>query len=213
MPPGLLPQRITHTSNCDCATTGRCIYTPAGRPEFAIDKDAPSSASQNPQLLNRSVVYNLMGSYVDDGGVELTELTLAPPGDRARRARRARKNGGGEPAFVKVSMDGTPYLRKVDVASYGDYLELLQELNAMFFCCSIGKPASASETHGQCPDDAKICSLMSVNVCMCRADGRVRGMGARRGVRGRRRRLDARRRRAMGVSKQPLLVQICSYCS
>ncbi|KAK1601005.1 hypothetical protein QYE76_018345 [Lolium multiflorum] len=79
-----------------------------------------------------------MGSYGDDGGVELTELTLAPPGDRARRARRARKNGGGEPAFVKVSMDGTPYLRKVDVASYGDYLELLQELNAMFFCCSIG---------------------------------------------------------------------------
>uniref|UniRef100_R7W6W2 Auxin-responsive protein n=1 Tax=Aegilops tauschii TaxID=37682 RepID=R7W6W2_AEGTA len=35
-------------------------------------------------------------------------------------------------------MDGTPYLRKVDVAAYSDYLELLQELNAMFYCCSIG---------------------------------------------------------------------------
>ncbi|VAI34903.1 unnamed protein product [Triticum turgidum subsp. durum] len=79
-----------------------------------------------------------MGSYGgDDGGVELTELTLAPPGERARRARRARKSVEAA-AFVKVSMDGTPYLRKVDVAAYGDYLELLQELNAMFYCCSIG---------------------------------------------------------------------------
>ncbi|KAF7073795.1 hypothetical protein CFC21_078738 [Triticum aestivum] len=79
-----------------------------------------------------------MGSYGgDDGGVELTELTLAPPGERARRARRARKSVEAA-AFVKVSMDGTPYLRKVDVAAYSDYLELLQELNAMFYCCSIG---------------------------------------------------------------------------
>ena len=89
-----------------------------------------------------------MGSYGDDGGVELTELTLGPPGARARRARRARKNGGGGDqaavAFVKVSMDGTPYLRKVDVAAYDDYVELVQELNAMFFCCSIGKQARAS---------------------------------------------------------------------
>lgn len=86
-----------------------------------------------------------MGSY-GDYGVELTELTLGPPGARARRARRARKNGGEaeaaaaatSPAFVKVSMDGTPYLRKVDVAAYADYDELLEELNAMFHCCSIG---------------------------------------------------------------------------
>uniref|UniRef100_A0ACD5Y2W7 Uncharacterized protein n=2 Tax=Avena sativa TaxID=4498 RepID=A0ACD5Y2W7_AVESA len=76
-----------------------------------------------------------MGSYGDNGGVELTELTLGPPGARARRAR---KNGAAEAAFVKVSMDGTPYLRKLDVAAYEDYLELVQELNAMFFCCSIG---------------------------------------------------------------------------
>jgi auxin-responsive protein IAA len=136
-----------------------------------------------------------MGSYGDDGGVELTELTLGPPGARARRARKS----GGEAAFVKVSMDGTPYLRKVDVAAYDDYLELLQELNAMFFCCSIGKPASLSAVRPCSSDPVKSCALMP-HVYICRSDGRVRRVGACRGVRGRRRRLDARRRRALGVS-------------
>lgn len=42
-------------------------------------------------------------------------------------------------AFVKVSMDGTPYLRKVDVAAYDDYGELVEALNELFCCCSIGK--------------------------------------------------------------------------
>jgi auxin-responsive protein IAA len=45
-------------------------------------------------------------------------------------------------AFVKVSMDGTPYLRKVDVAAYDDYDELVEALNEMFCCASIGKRAS-----------------------------------------------------------------------
>uniref|UniRef100_A0A0E0M3Q8 Auxin-responsive protein n=1 Tax=Oryza punctata TaxID=4537 RepID=A0A0E0M3Q8_ORYPU len=72
-----------------------------------------------------------MASYGDDG-VELTELTLGPPGANARRARMQAAY------FVKVSMDGTPYLRKVDVAAYGGYLELVEALNDMFYCSSIG---------------------------------------------------------------------------
>ncbi|XP_066399800.1 auxin-responsive protein IAA26-like [Miscanthus floridulus] len=87
-----------------------------------------------------------MAGYGDDG-VDLTELTLGPPGVNARKARRARKNGqhqqpssssGMMQAFVKVSMDGTPYLRKVDVAAYDDYGELVEALNELFCCCSIG---------------------------------------------------------------------------
>ncbi|KAL6601319.1 hypothetical protein ACP70R_007200 [Stipagrostis hirtigluma subsp. patula] len=86
-----------------------------------------------------------MASYGDDG-VDLTELTLGPPGVNARKARRARKSGAqpssssspAMQAFVKVSMDGTPYLRKVDVAAYDDYGELVEALNEMFCCASIG---------------------------------------------------------------------------
>ncbi|KAL6656373.1 hypothetical protein ACP70R_007199 [Stipagrostis hirtigluma subsp. patula] len=87
-----------------------------------------------------------MVGYGDDG-VDLTELTLGPPGVSARKARRARKSGAqpssslsspAMQAFVKVSMDGTPYLRKVDVEAYDDYGELVEALNEMFCCASIG---------------------------------------------------------------------------
>ncbi|CAA7388044.1 unnamed protein product [Spirodela intermedia] len=49
------------------------------------------------------------------------------------------KSGGGVPpssvaaaAFVKVSMDGAPYLRKVDLKTYGSYAELSKALEEMF---------------------------------------------------------------------------------
>lgn len=38
-----------------------------------------------------------MAGYGDDG-VDLTELTLGPPGVNARKARRARKNGQQPPS-------------------------------------------------------------------------------------------------------------------
>nr|CAB3457676.1 unnamed protein product [Digitaria exilis] len=91
-----------------------------------------------------------MAGYGNDG-VDLTELTLGPPGINARKARRARKNGqptsssSTMQAFVKVSMDGTPYLRKVDVAAYDDYGELVEALNELFCCCSIGLMDGYSE--------------------------------------------------------------------
>ncbi|CAD6207649.1 unnamed protein product [Miscanthus lutarioriparius] len=40
-------------------------------------------------------------------------------------------------APYEVSMDGKPYLRKVDVASYDDYDELAEALSEMFCYCSI----------------------------------------------------------------------------
>nr|P32294.1 RecName: Full=Auxin-induced protein 22B; AltName: Full=Indole-3-acetic acid-induced protein ARG4 [Vigna radiata var. radiata]BAA03309.1 hypothetical protein [Vigna radiata var. radiata] len=50
--------------------------------------------------------------------------------------RSYRKNsvqeGEGDGIFVKVSMDGAPYLRKVDLKVYGGYPELLKALETMF---------------------------------------------------------------------------------
>jgi auxin-responsive protein IAA len=34
--------------------------------------------------------------------------------------------------YVKVSMDGAPYLRKIDLRVYGGYPELLKALETMF---------------------------------------------------------------------------------
>ncbi|CAI0399684.1 unnamed protein product, partial [Linum tenue] len=40
---------------------------------------------------------------------------------------------------VKVSMDGAPYLRKVDLRNYSAYKELSSALEKMFSCFTIGK--------------------------------------------------------------------------
>ncbi|KAE9585878.1 hypothetical protein Lal_00009886 [Lupinus albus] len=51
--------------------------------------------------------------------------------------------GEGKPGFgclfVKVSMDGAPYLRKVDLKIYRNYMELSHALEKMFTCFTIGQ--------------------------------------------------------------------------
>ncbi|WOL08345.1 auxin-responsive protein IAA21-like isoform X2 [Canna indica] len=44
--------------------------------------------------------------------------------------------------YVKVSMDGAPYLRKVDLKTYSDYKELSSALEKMFSCFTIGQCGS-----------------------------------------------------------------------
>ena len=40
--------------------------------------------------------------------------------------------------YVKVSMDGAPFLRKIDLKVYNNYTELLKAFENMFKC-TIGK--------------------------------------------------------------------------
>ncbi|KAA8534944.1 hypothetical protein F0562_029947 [Nyssa sinensis] len=44
--------------------------------------------------------------------------------------------------YVKVSMDGAPYLRKVDLKTYSSYMELSSALEKMFSCFTIGQCGS-----------------------------------------------------------------------
>lgn len=46
--------------------------------------------------------------------------------------------------YVKVSMDGAPYLRKVDLKLYSTYMELSSALEKMFSCFTIGKQTRKS---------------------------------------------------------------------
>lgn len=41
--------------------------------------------------------------------------------------------------YVKVSMDGAPYLRKVDLKMYKNYKELSLALEKMFSCFTVGE--------------------------------------------------------------------------
>uniref|UniRef100_A0A0C9S945 Auxin-responsive protein n=1 Tax=Wollemia nobilis TaxID=56998 RepID=A0A0C9S945_9CONI len=49
---------------------------------------------------------------------------------------------GSSALYVKVSMDGAPYLRKVDLKMYACYLELSTALEKMFSCFTIGQCGS-----------------------------------------------------------------------
>ena len=44
----------------------------------------------------------------------------------------------GGPNYVKVSMDGAPYLRKVDLKMYSSYEDLSAALQKMFSCFITG---------------------------------------------------------------------------
>ncbi|KAG6733667.1 hypothetical protein I3842_01G235800 [Carya illinoinensis] len=44
--------------------------------------------------------------------------------------------------YIKVSMDGAPYLRKVDLKTYKNYMELSAALEKMFSCFTIGQCGS-----------------------------------------------------------------------
>lgn len=49
------------------------------------------------------------------------------------------EKASGNAAFVKVSVDGAPYLRKVDLKMYQSYQELSDALGKMFSSFTIGK--------------------------------------------------------------------------
>uniref|UniRef100_A0ACD6A333 Uncharacterized protein n=1 Tax=Avena sativa TaxID=4498 RepID=A0ACD6A333_AVESA len=70
----------------------------------------------------------------------------------AATAAPASANGG---SFVKVSMDGAPYLRKIDMRMYKGYRELREALEAMFVCFS-GADNSGGASNGANPAEYAI---------------------------------------------------------
>ena len=68
----------------------------------------------------------------------------APAPEEKAPAAPAAAAGGNAALFVKVSMDGAPYLRKVDLKMYKGYRELREALEAMFLCFSGGADAPAA---------------------------------------------------------------------
>lgn len=64
-----------------------------------------------------------------------------PPIGSFRKNTLASTSKNTDPLFVKVSMDGAPYLRKVDLRTYTTYQELSSGLEKMF-SCSLGQYGS-----------------------------------------------------------------------
>lgn len=56
----------------------------------------------------------------------------------AKNGDDAEGKSGSGCLYVKVSMDGAPYLRKVDLKTHNNYKELSAALEKMFSCFTIG---------------------------------------------------------------------------
>ncbi|XAR51443.1 hypothetical protein NMG60_11006075 [Bertholletia excelsa] len=70
-----------------------------------------------------------------------------------------RKPGPGN-LFVKVSMDGAPYLRKVDLRMYCTYQELSSALEKMFSCFTIGQCGSHGAPGKEMLSESKLRDLL-----------------------------------------------------
>jgi auxin-responsive protein IAA len=72
----------------------------------------------------------------------------------AAAAKKAEQQPGG--LYVKVSMDGAPYLRKVDLRMYKGYRELREALDALFtksFSASAAEGGSGDHHHALAYED------------------------------------------------------------
>ncbi|XP_057794266.1 auxin-responsive protein IAA8-like [Salvia miltiorrhiza] len=64
-------------------------------------------------------------------------------------------------SFVKVSMDGAPYLRKVDLRNYSAYQGLSSALEKMFSCFTIGQYGSHGAPGGEMMSESKLKDLLN----------------------------------------------------
>ncbi|KAJ0982417.1 hypothetical protein J5N97_010672 [Dioscorea zingiberensis] len=71
------------------------------------------------------------------------------------------KSGNGVAAFVKVSMDGAPYLRKVDLKMYNGYKELSLALEKMFSSFTIGNCGSQGMNGRDFMNESKLMDLLN----------------------------------------------------
>ncbi|KAM0951798.1 putative transcription factor interactor and regulator AUX-IAA family [Dioscorea sansibarensis] len=71
------------------------------------------------------------------------------------------KSGNGVAAFVKVSMDGAPYLRKVDLKMYNSYKELSLALEKMFSSFTIGNCGSQGMNGRDFMNESKLMDLLN----------------------------------------------------
>ncbi|WOL14566.1 auxin-responsive protein IAA21-like [Canna indica] len=67
---------------------------------------------------------------------------------------------GSECLYIKVSMDGAPYLRKVDLKTYSNYKELSSALEKMFTCFTIGQCGSHGMTGKDILTEGRVMDLL-----------------------------------------------------
>nr|KYP37454.1 Auxin-responsive protein IAA9 [Cajanus cajan] len=139
--------------------------------QLTIVKEIPSKVLQERPSAANGTGHNHTGASISGS---------APPASKAQVVgwppiRSFRKNSlattsknndevDGKPGpaalFVKVSMDGAPYLRKVDLRNYTTYQELSSSLEKMFSCFTLGQCGSHGAPGREMLSESKLKDLL-----------------------------------------------------
>ncbi|XP_052147050.1 auxin-responsive protein IAA11 [Oryza glaberrima] len=114
-----------------------------GAQEDKEDADAAAAAADEKMSMKRSASQSSVVTAEPDPDkprAPKAQVVGWPPVRSFRKNVLAEKCKAA--ALVKVSMDGAPYLRKIDVAMYKSYPELSMALQNMFTSFTIGKCGS-----------------------------------------------------------------------
>ncbi|KAG5523455.1 hypothetical protein RHGRI_035313 [Rhododendron griersonianum] len=151
--------------------SGKWVFSVNGGSEADLGKNGSENKNTQKPCLDGSNMKEVV-SHVEEKKTQVSpvkQLGSAPPAAKAQvvgwpPVRSFRKNtmatnltkksdddgkSGSGCLYVKVSMDGAPYLRKVDLKTYSNYRELSSALEKMFSCFTIGQCGShgLSESH------------------------------------------------------------------
>lgn len=110
----------------------RAFPDPAQRPGAAKASDDNQASPAAPPAAKAQVVgWPPVRNYRKNTLAASASRSKAPAAEDAASAAR--------PMYVKVSMDGAPYLRKVDIKMYSSYEDLSVALEKMFSCFIAGQ--------------------------------------------------------------------------
>ncbi|KAI3694779.1 hypothetical protein L1987_77759 [Smallanthus sonchifolius] len=128
--------------------SGKWVF--AGGPENSGSvQDAPVLGSPEPAFPEKKTQGSDQSNCQTSASAPKQQVVGWPPIRSFRKntmaVSHAKNEEDGDPKmgsgclYVKVSMDGAPYLRKVDLEIYSCYLDLLSALEKMFRCFTIGQ--------------------------------------------------------------------------
>ncbi|OVA08581.1 AUX/IAA protein [Macleaya cordata] len=124
-------ENSTQQQSASAATAMNDVVPPTPKPVQEKKPQISASNDQAPPSKAQVVGWPPIRSF--------RKNTMATP---AKNNDDAEGKSGSGCLYVKVSMDGAPYLRKVDLKTYSNYTELSSALEKMFSCFTIGQCSS-----------------------------------------------------------------------
>ncbi|EEF33475.1 auxin-responsive protein IAA9 [Ricinus communis] len=144
---------------------------PSG-PQSTLIKEVAHNVLQDRSLAANATKLNQTGTSNHSGSAPAAKAQVVgwPPIKSFRKntlATTSKNNDevDGKPGpgtlFVKVSMDGAPYLRKVDLRTHSTYQELSRALEKMFSCFTIGQCGSHGAPEREKLSESKLRDLLN----------------------------------------------------